>query len=208
MPSTTLTRRVLALVRALAAVAATVGLGGVAVSLTRSSGARLGALVRGPATVDQVVGSAAGVATGAVVLWAVVGVLLTAGARLPGAVGEALTSAAAAITPRLFRRVVALGLGFAVVGGASPAFAAEAPTAADGPALDRPASAASTAMPVTPVTVQPGDCLWTIASRQLGADAPAAQVAASWPRWYAANRAAIGADPDLIHPGQLLVPPD
>jgi nucleoid-associated protein YgaU len=32
-------------------------------------------------------------------------------------------------------------------------------------------------------------------------------VAASWPRWYAANRRVIGADPDLILPGQILRPP-
>jgi nucleoid-associated protein YgaU len=39
-----------------------------------------------------------------------------------------------------------------------------------------------------------GDTLWGIA----GAD---------WPRWYAANRALVGPDPDLIRPGQRLAPP-
>jgi hypothetical protein len=57
------------------------------------------------------------------------------------------------------------------------------------------------------VLVRPGDSLWTIASAQLGRDGVPAQVAAAWPRWYTANRAVIGADPDLIKPGQRLAPP-
>jgi hypothetical protein len=32
-------------------------------------------------------------------------------------------------------------------------------------------------------------------------------IAAAWPRWYAANRAVIGPDPGLIRPGQELMPP-
>jgi hypothetical protein len=57
--------------------------------------------------------------------------------------------------------------------------------------------------------VRPGDCLWLIAARRLGPQASAAEVAREWPRWYAANRQLIGADPDLIRPGQALVaPPD
>ncbi len=57
------------------------------------------------------------------------------------------------------------------------------------------------------VTVLPGDSLWRIAARDLG-EASDAQIAAAWPRWYAANRAVIGPDPDLIHPGQVLTRPD
>lgn len=34
-----------------------------------------------------------------------------------------------------------------------------------------------------------------------------AEVAHEWPRWYAANRAVIGGDPDRIQPGQRLTPP-
>jgi resuscitation-promoting factor RpfA len=86
------------------------------------------------------------------------------------------------------------------------------------PSLDRPAAAPpAERRPTGPrsavtgsrsaVTVQPGDSLWAIAARQLGPGATAADVAASWPRWYAANRAVIGPDPDLILPGQRLVPP-
>jgi nucleoid-associated protein YgaU len=61
--------------------------------------------------------------------------------------------------------------------------------------------------PADTVIVQPGDSLWRIAAAALGPDASAAEIAAAWPRWYAANRATVGADPGLIHPGQRLHPP-
>jgi hypothetical protein len=90
-------------------------------------------------------------------------------------------------------------------------------TAAD---LDWPATAASGQQHLRAeshrafaVVVRPGDSLWRIAARQLaarsGATAPptAAQIAREWPRWYAANRAVIGPDPNLIYPGQRLTPP-
>jgi hypothetical protein len=57
------------------------------------------------------------------------------------------------------------------------------------------------------IVVRRGDTLWDIAARALGPDASAADIAASWPRWHAANRSTIGPDPDLILPGQLLRPP-
>ena len=57
------------------------------------------------------------------------------------------------------------------------------------------------------VVVRRGDTLWDIAARALGPEAAAADIAASWPRWHAANRSTIGPDPDLIRPGQLLRPP-
>lgn len=57
------------------------------------------------------------------------------------------------------------------------------------------------------VVVQRGDTLWAIAAGHLGPDATAAEIATEWPRWYAANRTAIGDDPDLILPGTILRPP-
>lgn len=57
------------------------------------------------------------------------------------------------------------------------------------------------------VTVRRGDSLWSIAARHLAAGASDAEVARAWPRWFAANRAVIGEDPDLIRPGMQLVPP-
>ena len=57
------------------------------------------------------------------------------------------------------------------------------------------------------VVVLRGDSLWEIAARHLGPDASDAEVAVEWPRWYAANRAVIGDDPDLLLPGQVLQVP-
>lgn len=52
------------------------------------------------------------------------------------------------------------------------------------------------------VVVHPGDTLWEIAARQLGDPH-------RWPEIYALNDAAIGADPDLIHPAtRLRLPAD
>ena len=56
------------------------------------------------------------------------------------------------------------------------------------------------------VVVRRGDTLWDIAARALGPEASVADIAASWPGWYAANRSAIGPDPDLILPGQRIRP--
>jgi hypothetical protein len=57
------------------------------------------------------------------------------------------------------------------------------------------------------VVVRPGDSLWLIAAHRLAPDADAGRVAAEWPRWYAANRSAIGPDPSVLLPGQVLHPP-
>jgi nucleoid-associated protein YgaU len=57
------------------------------------------------------------------------------------------------------------------------------------------------------VVVRRGDSLWHIAGRYLGPTASAADIATEWPRWWNANRDVIGADPDLILPGQILRPP-
>lgn len=57
------------------------------------------------------------------------------------------------------------------------------------------------------VTVEDGDCLWSLAARAIGPDASVAEVAAAWPRWWTANREVIGADPDLLRPGVVLHAP-
>ena len=58
------------------------------------------------------------------------------------------------------------------------------------------------------VVVHPGDTLWSIAARHLDRDATAGDIADAWPRWYAANRDAIGPDPDRLAVGLVLSPPD
>lgn len=65
-----------------------------------------------------------------------------------------------------------------------------------------------TPQPAATVRIRPGDSLWAIAASALGPDATPADVAAHWPRIHRANRAVIGDDPHLIHPGQRLdLPP-
>jgi len=68
-------------------------------------------------------------------------------------------------------------------------------------------SAAGTESDGEGVVVLRGDTLWTIAARHLGPTATHEQIAAEWPRWWAANADLIGHDPNLILPGQRLIPP-
>lgn len=61
--------------------------------------------------------------------------------------------------------------------------------------------------PGEPVVVRAGDSLWSIAARALPKSSADRQIAQAWPRWWSANRAVIGDDPDLIHPGAQLSAP-
>jgi hypothetical protein len=55
--------------------------------------------------------------------------------------------------------------------------------------------------------VEPGDCLWSIAARQLGPVATNRAIDRGWRAIYAANRTAIGSDPNLILAGLVLTLP-
>lgn len=69
------------------------------------------------------------------------------------------------------------------------------------------APAATSSQPTNPsyaYTVGPGDCLWDIAASYLPTNATNADIDGAWRAIYAANRDAIGADPNLIHPGLVL----
>ena len=177
------------------------------------------------------------VVTAAAVLGAptAVGLLLTGLARLPGAVGRACEGAARRVTPAVVRRLLVGGVGLGLT--ATPAVAVAAPTAvvgADrwpdldrgpragtlplldrGMALARPAAApertaapgAGTRPARSVVVVRDDDTLWRIAARHLGPGASDVAIDREWRRWYRANRAVIGPDPDVIVPGQRLVPP-
>ena len=162
--------------------------------------------------------------------WLALTVVLTAGSRTGGAVGRCCRVALRRTAPAAARRAVAVALGLGVaVGAAGPALAAGPPAAppasvalvtgsldrATAGPLDWPTSTTTAGAAAPPagraptVTVRPGDSLWRLAQEQLPAGAPAAAVAAQWPRWWSANRALLGDDPDLLHPGQrLVVPPD
>lgn len=78
------------------------------------------------------------------------------------------------------------------------------------PTASTPAPAtASSAPPRAPdtYTVAAGDCLWSIARHQLGPRVSERAVDRGWRAIYAANAARIGTDPNLIHPGLVLVLP-
>jgi hypothetical protein len=143
--------------------------------------------------------------------------------RLPGIAGRGAAAAAHRIAPATIRQLVEIALGVSVAAGvlaASPASASgpaipppppAATASLDWPAASISASASATPAPESapdrPVVVQPGDSLWRIAAAHLPAGSTDRQVAQAWPAWWSANRDAVGAHPDLIHPGQQLDPP-
>lgn len=57
------------------------------------------------------------------------------------------------------------------------------------------------------VVVKSGDSLWSIVADVLGPYSSDVDVALNWPGWYRANRDTIGADPNVILPGQVLHAP-
>lgn len=133
-----------------------------------------------------------------------------------------LARVAHAVTPALLRRAMFMGAaGALVIGPVSAANnAAQGPadtttgTSLDGLRLpDRPSTPALTesrlaaSEPLAPIVVRPGDSLWSMAARGLGGDATISQINTATHQWYAANRAQIGSNPNLIFPGQELVPP-
>ncbi len=193
----------------------------------------------GPADPTAPVVAASTLAAWGLAAWLTATVLLTVAGSLPGLVGTTCAAVSRRIAPTAVRRTVEVALGLTVavgVLGAAPASAAPDDTQALGtaagaagahratavPELDWPALPAARAddpdrlgssatRTSEPVIVRPGDCLWSVASRQLlaaGTPAPAdAQIAQAWPRWWAANRHVVGDDPDLLRPGMRLSPP-
>jgi nucleoid-associated protein YgaU len=75
------------------------------------------------------------------------------------------------------------------------------------PSWGAPGRLRASAQPEEAVVVRRGDTLWDIAARHLGPAATDAEIAQAWPHWYQANRDLIGSDPDLLLPGQRLLPP-
>jgi hypothetical protein len=58
------------------------------------------------------------------------------------------------------------------------------------------------------VEVRGGDSLWSIAAHRLPPDSADSDIDSAWRAWYLANQQVIGDNPDLIQPGQLLLPPN
>jgi hypothetical protein len=185
---------------------------------------------------DEAALTVAGAAVWCAALWLALALCFTAAAALPGRCGALARAVGGRLVPAVVMRAVAGVAGISVLiapvtasattprGGATAGPAVPAPSwpaepqhrgvrngwTTDYPLRpDRPpASPAAPADADAAVRVQPGDSLWLIAARRLGPNASDAQIAAAWPRWYAANTDVIGDDPSLIRSGEVLRAPD
>ena len=91
---------------------------------------------------------------------------------------------------------------------ASPVAPPKAPTVS--PPVTRAQQGGTVAKKAYTFRVARGDTLWTLAQRSLaatGRSTGSASVASFLPRFYAANAAVVGSDPDLILPGQTITWP-
>lgn len=164
------------------------------------------------AAFDQLFALAISIAFGIYLVRCFAGVGLYFCSRLPVRWSRSAERLSAAVTPRLAKKfaVFTLGFGGTAFGaalGASPALAGGLPNLDRGPMLEAGVSAdsGSHAKHSTAVhRVQDGDCLWSLAQRQLGRHATQRQIDSQWRRWYSLNREAIGRDPNVIRTGAKL----
>ncbi|SDC05000.1 hypothetical protein SAMN05660690_0344 [Geodermatophilus telluris] len=171
----------------------------------------------------------------AVWAWGALGLALTALSALPGWAGALAGVLLRGVLPASGRRAAALALGVGLTTvvalpgpSAAPApvvvVTAGAETVGAVPDWTASTGATTAAVPIAPAAVPdwpapaPGDhvvlrgeCLWSIAAADLraraGAEPSDAEVATAVGRWWAANAAVVGDDPDLLLPGQVLRPP-
>jgi nucleoid-associated protein YgaU len=145
---------------------------------------------------------------------------------------RSVAAVAMAVSPGCLRAFLGAAIGAGLVLGLGASSANAGPTSAGptgpAPVLDRvierkvtDSTRTSRSKSTTPpqgrnpvaYVVRPGDSLWSISAASLKSRTAAQttshdDIARAWPRWYAANRAVIGADPDLLRPGQHLQSPD
>jgi hypothetical protein len=170
-------------------------------------------------------------------LWLAIALCFAIAATLPGRSGVLARAVGTRLVPAVLMRAVAGVAGVSVLitpvtaRGTTPRVAALAGPAVPAPSwpvdpqhgrvrinwpTDKPASPPPRPIPThaaspdaeATVDVHPGDSLWLIAARRLGQHASDAEIAAAWPRWYAANADVIGGNPSLIRPGEVLRAPD
>jgi hypothetical protein len=172
---------------------------------------------------ERVVLAAVGLLAWVVWTWGALGLVLTAGSAAPGLVGALARGLARLVLPASVRTASGLALGIGLVVAAPAALAAPAavpsavavpdwPAGEPGPATPAPPDWPPGAATPTPTghVVAPGDCLWRIVEQRLAASGNPptdAAVAHGVDRWWSANADVIGPDPDLIRPGQVLLPP-
>lgn len=177
-----------------------------------------------------------GVALGAwLTIWAGISVFCVVGATI-GRRSHRVEELISTHGPLIIRRLVAAALGLGLTVTAAPAFAAQDDAADSANGAGQPTavtalgwhnSGAPSGITETPrttpapqaaansqaeagqdtVAVQTGDNLWSIAAAHLPDGASTADIASEWPTWFELNRDVIGANPDLILPGQELVNP-
>ena len=165
----------------------------------------------GQARFDRLVVWLAAVAIAGCSVWAWLATTIVVGQALAGR-----SARHALVVPRWLRAGVLVACGLAVVGAGSTAHADEETARARAndrhvlsglPSPDRVVGSTRRA-PGTRTArihiVQAGDTLWDIAEADLGGHPHTGLITAHWRRIHALNRTVIGADPDLIHPGQPL----
>lgn len=172
---------------------------------------------------DAVVAAACAALAWLVWSWGVLGLALTATSAIPGALGALADPVLRVLLPAGARRAAAVALGLGLGMGAPGLAGASALSVSTAPAPDWPATAALAGGPTEPAPEWPqpappgghvvvrGDCLWDIASARLAAGAGRTptdrEVAAAVQAWWTANADVIGADPDVLLPGQVLRAP-
>jgi hypothetical protein len=167
---------------------------------------------------EHVVLAATGLLAWAVWAWGALGLVLTAASAAPGFGGAAARGLSRLLLPASLRTAsgLALGVGLVITAPAAVAAPAAAPAAVAVP--DWPADDPAPSLPDWPSApssaekhvVVAGDCLWRIAEDRLlesGSEPTDAAVARAVDRWWTTNADLIGPDPDLILPGQVLLPP-
>jgi nucleoid-associated protein YgaU len=174
---------------------------------------------------DQAAASITGAALWLCAAWLGVVLAVMALSRAPGWLGPVGRRLTRLIAPAAAVRVIAGIAGLSIsLGVIAPAAALAGPIAGPASSSSAPAWPMSPIAPSWPLTtpgplpppaatpagqhvVAAGDCLWSLAAAQLGPAGRPPQIATLARAWYAANRAVIGPDPALLHPGQLLVEP-
>lgn len=187
----------------------------------RSSWATAG----GPAPrADEVIAALATVASTVLSGWLCLGASLSAAVAVQHGAGRSARRTgrvAEVIAPTRLRHALAVAVGLSLAAATFPAHAhterspSTPPTAAVDVSWGRvpapPAAPSAPGRPVGPpgrtVVVRPGDTLWGLAAQRLPPPTTDAEIAASWPGWFVANREVIGPDPHRILPGQRLTPP-
>lgn len=185
---------------------------------TRSSWA---AASRPAPRADEVIAALAALAATTLSGWLCLGASLSAAVAVQRGAGRSARRTgrvAEAVAPTRLRHALAVtvGLSLAAVAVPAQAHAERSPSTPPIAAVDvswgrvpgQPAtSTPPTGAPGRTVVVRPGDTLWGLAAQRLPPPATDAEIAASWPGWFVANREVIGPDPHRILPGQRLTPP-